>query len=31
MKYLVQLINDEEKTKQLDDVTIIEDFKKNII
>lgn len=28
MKYLVQLINDEEKTKQLDDVTIIEDFKK---
>ena len=28
MKYLVQLINDEEKTKQLDDVTTIEDFKK---
>ncbi|GMA46492.1 BglG family transcription antiterminator [Tetragenococcus muriaticus] len=31
MKYLVQLINDEEKTKQLDEVTTIEDFKKILL
>ncbi|MCF1617300.1 BglG family transcription antiterminator [Tetragenococcus koreensis] len=28
MKYLVQLINDEEKTEQLDEATTVEDFKK---